>query len=181
MSQWGIDERVAGVLCQDHERRVLVNNRDGGPPSLGKIIQYNKKRATVTLGTRMVRVQMRDLKPPPDYVPPMVHEEPKMPPDTAPRKATPIVYTPPKLPAPPPAAATQDETVRGDLLVIAAQMAGFDERIRLAREALAAAERDYAAAKELRDEEAARLERVQGEYGRMREALMAAADKLGSV
>ena len=181
---WGITEQTARILYLQYGGRVMLNNanRDGGPPSLSKIIQYNKKRATIRVGTRTLRVQLSELKPPSDYIEPakQIAQEQTMPPEIAPRKATPVVFTPPKPnQVSAQTAHAQEETVRGDLLVIAAQLSGFGAKIQAARDALAAAEAEYKAAKELRDEEAANLEKVQGEFARMKSALVAASDKLG--
>ena len=88
---WGITEQTARILYLQYGGRVMLNNanRDGGPPSLSKIIQYNKKRATIRVGTRTLRVQLSELKPPADYIEPakQIAQEQTMPPEIAPRKA----------------------------------------------------------------------------------------------
>lgn len=182
-SNWGITESEARELYKNHGGKVVCKSNDSGPPTVGKLLHFNKKHANVQCGTFIRRYRLSDLRIPTDLfdkvtsaaalpAPPAVASIPKdcpLPPEYKPTKATPIVH---------PVGSESSQGLRGNILLVAAKLENNAAILRKMREDFQTIERDYVAMKALRDEEKAKLDRGEADHAAIKKMLDQAVAQL---
>lgn len=193
-NSYGITYAQAADIFKHYGGHIRAK-RESGLCSVGKLHSFNKRHAWVILaGGKIEKFSLSELKPPATYNQNHVAE-----PD-APSKPAPVIPSPPpKEPAPmppnfaprpasvivpvsnPPAAPTLGAAMGSNIVVIAAQLEAKARAIQAKRDDFASIEREYLAAKAIRDSYAGDVEKLEREYRETATALKDATAALLAV